>query len=76
MEENNLSYAIRGAIFRFIIFLDLDYLNRFTLLLWPRNFRKKGLKVRKEVPIPVWYQNEKLELGFRIDLLVEEKVLV
>jgi GxxExxY protein len=38
--------------------------------------KKEGLKVKKEVPIPVYYENEKLELGFRLDLLVENKVII
>jgi len=38
--------------------------------------KQKGLKVRKEVPVPVYYKEEKLELGFRIDDLVNDKVLI
>ena len=32
-----------------------------------------GLKVRKEVPRPIEYKSIKLNHGYRIDLLVEEK---
>lgn len=32
--------------------------------------------VRKEVPVPVYYGETKLEIGFRIDLLLEEKVII
>lgn len=38
--------------------------------------KRVGLTVRKEVPVPVFFNNEKLEVGFRIDLLVQEKVLI
>lgn len=37
---------------------------------------KAGLVVRKEVPFPVYYEGERLELGFRLDLLVENKVII
>ncbi len=32
--------------------------------------------VKKEVPVPVYYKKEKLEVGFRIDLLVENSVII
>src|SRR5256885_1770452 len=36
----------------------------------------RGLSVRMEVPVPVVYEGLKLEAGFRIDLLVEECLVV
>jgi GxxExxY protein len=38
--------------------------------------QKKGLEVHAQVGFPVYYEEEKLDLGFRIDLLVENKVIV
>ena len=38
--------------------------------------RKKGLKVEEEKPIPVIYEEVKLDCGYRLDLLVEEAVIV
>jgi GxxExxY protein len=38
--------------------------------------QKEGLSVKSQVPIPLVYDNIKLEIGFRIDLLVENKVVV
>lgn len=38
--------------------------------------RKRGLRVEIQVPLPVIYDGEKLELGYRIDLLVESLVVV
>ena len=35
-----------------------------------------GLKVRKEKPMPIVYKEVKLDHGYRIDLLVEEKVVI
>ncbi len=37
---------------------------------------KEGLKVEKEKPMPLIYENVKLDCGYRIDLLVENKVVV
>ena len=38
--------------------------------------QKRGLRVRTEVPLPVIYDGFKVDLGYRIDLLVEESVIV
>ncbi len=35
-----------------------------------------GLSVRKEKPMPIVYKEIKLDHGYRIDLLVEEKVVI
>jgi GxxExxY protein len=37
---------------------------------------QKGLNVLKEVPRPIVYKDIKLDHGYRIDLLVEEKIVV
>jgi GxxExxY protein len=38
--------------------------------------RLAGLRVRSQVPLPMLYRNARMEVGFRLDLLVEEKVIV
>ena len=37
---------------------------------------KRGLQVQKEVPIPVEWEEVRLEIGFRADLMVENKLIV
>jgi GxxExxY protein len=37
---------------------------------------KKGLSVIKQKPMPLIYEDKKLDLGYRIDLLVEYKVII
>ncbi len=37
---------------------------------------ESGLKVETEKPLPVIYREIKLDCGYRLDLLVEEKVIV
>ena len=41
-----------------------------------RELRLKGLNYETETPIRVEYKGEKLEVGYRADLIVEDKVLV
>jgi len=38
--------------------------------------KKRGLKVERQVPIPINYDGIKFDEGFRIDLIVENKVIV
>jgi GxxExxY protein len=37
---------------------------------------KEGLSVEKERPMPLIYENVKLDCGYRIDLLINKKVLI
>ncbi len=38
--------------------------------------RKQGLRVASQVGLPVIYKGEKIDLGYRIDLIVENSVIV
>ncbi len=38
--------------------------------------KQAGLKVYKEKPMPIVYKEIKLDHGYRIDLLVEERVVI
>ena len=38
--------------------------------------RIRGLSVRAQVPLPIVYEGVRIEIGYRIDLLVEEEVVV
>jgi GxxExxY protein len=38
--------------------------------------QKIGLKVHKQKPLPLIYEEVKLEIGYRIDLFVEDKVVI
>ena len=38
--------------------------------------RSRGLRVRLQVPLPVIYEGVRISVGYRVDLLVEECVVV
>ena len=38
--------------------------------------QKRGFVVQKELPLPLHYDGLKLDVGYRIDLLVEDSVIV
>lgn len=41
-----------------------------------RLLTKKGLSVRRQVPVAIEYEGEKFDEGFRADLIVEDKVII
>jgi len=76
MTENDISYKIRGAIFNIYNALGPGLLESVYVAAFVFELQKEGLKVKREVPVPVYYGGEKLEVGFRLDLLVENKVII
>jgi GxxExxY protein len=38
--------------------------------------RKRSIDVRKQVPLPLRYDGQVVDVGYRLDLLVEDKVVV
>jgi GxxExxY protein len=38
--------------------------------------KKTGLKVVKQKPLPLIYEEVKLEIGYRVDLYIENKVII
>lgn len=76
MTENDISYKIRGAIFNIYNTLGPGLLESVYVAALMFELSKEGLKAKKEVPLPVYYEGEKLEVGFRLDILVEGKVII
>lgn len=37
---------------------------------------KRGLEIKRQVPIPVFYDGIKMEVGFRADVIVEDSVII
>ena len=76
MTENDISYKIRGAIFDVYNAFGPGLLESVYVTALQMELRNQGLKVAREVPVHVYYNEEKLEIGFRLDLLVEDKVII
>ncbi|MBN2521456.1 MAG: GxxExxY protein [Bacteroidales bacterium] len=76
MTENELSYIIRGAIFKVYNTLGPGLLESVYVAALVYELKKAGLLIKTEVPLPVIYEQEKLELGFRIDILVNDLVII
>ncbi|MEQ8361481.1 MAG: GxxExxY protein [Cyclobacteriaceae bacterium] len=76
MELNDLTFKIRGAIFTVFNELGPGLLESVYETTLAHELLHLGLKVSTQVPLPVIYKDIKLEIGFRIDILVENQVII
>lgn len=76
MSENEISSQIIGAAIEVHKFLGPGLLENSYEACLLFELRQKGLNVKSQVPLPVSYKGLLLEAGYRIDILVEEKVII
>jgi len=76
MTENELSDKIIGCAIQVHKSLGPGLLEGAYLeCLW-YELKEIGLKVEKQKPLPLIYKEVKLDVGYRLDLLVEDKVII
>lgn len=76
MTENEISYLIRKSIFTVYNKLGPGLLESTYEASLAYEIQKLGLHVSLQVPIPMVYEEVRLNVGFRADMVVEEKVMV
>jgi GxxExxY protein len=76
MHENNISYAIRGAAFKVHTELGPGLLDSVYESALAFELRQEGFDVLTQLGIPVVYKDVEMDQGFRMDLLVNRKVIV
>jgi GxxExxY protein len=74
--ENDLSYLIIGAATDLHRTLGPGLLESAYEVALVYELNELGLQVKTQVPIPLIYKGIKLEVAYRLDLLVEDKVIV
>jgi GxxExxY protein len=74
--EETVGKAILDAAFKVHTALGPGLLESVYEVALARALEKRGFRVQRQQPIPVYYEDEKLEVGFRADLIVESLVLV
>ena len=73
---SDLTFKIRGAIFKVYNFWGpglFEQVNEESLIC---QLRKEGLKVEHQIPLPVVYDGKTLPCDYRLDLLVEDKIII
>lgn len=76
MELNEITYEIRGAAFTVFKELGPGLLESVYEVALAHELTECGLAVQRQVPLPVVYKEVSLKLGYRIDILVERKVVI
>lgn len=76
MEINEITHEIIDSSYKIHTALGPGLLESAYKTCLAFELRKKGLKVEEEKPVPVVYDEVKLDCGYRMDLLVEDMVVV
>ncbi|MBK5285613.1 MAG: GxxExxY protein [Bacteroidia bacterium] len=76
MTENEISYKIIGVAIELHKKLGPGLLESVYENTLSYDLNQAGLKVMQQVALPLIYKEIKMEVGYRIDMLVEDKVVV
>ena len=76
MNEEAVGKAVLDAGFKVHTALGPGLLESVYETALARELENRGFRVERQKPIPVFYEGETLEVGFRADLIVEGLVLV
>ncbi len=76
MTENEISYQIIGAAIELHKHLGPGLLESVYELALAKDIEALGLKVEQQKGLPFKYKDLNFERGFRLDLLVENKVII
>ena len=76
MTENETATAVVDAAFKIHKTLGPGLLESVYEAVLDFELQSRGLQVARQVGLPVHYDGVKLELGFRIDLMVNNKLII
>lgn len=76
MDENEISYIVRRCIFKVYNELGPGLLESVYQKILVYELEENGLKINSEQHLPVVYNNKQFDLNFRIDILVEDRVIL
>lgn len=76
MTENEISYKIRGLIFNVYNELGPGLLESAYEAVLAHELMTQGLEIKTQTALPLIYKDIKLDAGYRIDIIVNNKVLI
>lgn len=76
MTENEIAREIVDAAYKIHITTGPGLLESAYEAMLSYELKKRGLSVVSQQPVPVIYEEVKLEVGYRADLIVEDKVII
>ena len=76
MTENDLTYRIRGSIFKVYKQLGPGLLESVYEEALVYQLSKDGMQVARQTSIPIYYDGIKLSTNLRLDIIVEDSVII
>ncbi|WP_026711572.1 GxxExxY protein [Flavobacterium filum] len=76
MENNELTYEIRSAIFEVFKELGPGLLESIYEAALCYELEVRGFEVKCQLNLPVIYKNKDLGLGYRLDVLVNDSIII
>ena len=76
MTDNDITYEIRGAIYDAYKELGPGLLESVYEEALVFELEKRGLEVSRQVEVPIRYKGNELKTALRLDVLVEDQVIV
>lgn len=76
MEINQITHEILDSAYKVHSALGPGLLESAYQACLVYELQKKGLRIEVEKPLPLVYEEIKMECGYRIDILVENKVVI
>ncbi|HEY5298514.1 MAG TPA: GxxExxY protein [Verrucomicrobiae bacterium] len=76
MTENEIATQVVDAAFKIHTKLGPGLLESVYEVVLAYELKKRGLRVVRQMPVPITYEEVKFDEGFRADLIVEDKVIV
>jgi len=73
---DEISYMTRGAIFAVYNYFGPGLLENIYERALLMELKARGLSAQSQVPVNVSYMNEDLGLGYKLDVLVEEQIII
>jgi GxxExxY protein len=76
LAENDIAREVVDAAFKIHTTMGPGLLESVYQAVLAHELNQRGLRVQREVPIAIGYDNLRFDVGFRADLLVNELVIV
>ena len=73
---NDVTYRVRGAAFRVHSFLGPGLLESVYEICLAHELAKEGMRVERQRSLPVHYDGIDLQTGYRLDLVVENRLII
>ncbi len=76
MSENEIAAVVVDAAYKVFRAFGPGLLESAYRAMLKHELQRRGLRVQAEAPVPLLYESMRVEVAFRIDLLVEDSVIV